>query len=146
MAFVVLPYGPMFKPSEEILLTHYLRIKNENEAGNLNRDEVIKELNLYSYDAYDLPEDDSFSFGGEGNFQHWYYFTTKVFEEKRMCKTGFWMKKGRAYDIKNAEGDEVLGTKTLFCFYVGNMSRTGTRSDWVMYEYALANSPVVRYL
>lgn len=106
---------------------------------------MIRELNLLSYDAFGLPQDYSFTFGGNKKFRHWFCFTYKFIEERIMCKTGFWRKKGVVHDIKN-EGSEILGTKTIFRFYLGKNPRAGQRTEWIMYEYALPDNLAVLYL
>lgn len=84
-----LPPGLDFIPSEELLLAHYLTDKNRNEGGNYNGAQLIRELNLLSYDAFGLPQDYSFTFGGDVKFRYWFCFTYKFTEERKCARLDF---------------------------------------------------------
>ncbi|CAL0322471.1 unnamed protein product [Lupinus luteus] len=143
-----LPPGSRFYPSEDLLLRYYLTNKNtpNNDTGNRHHDfygsDLIRELDLYGYDPLDLPETACFSYGYGGRKSHWYCYTVRVLKERRRRKvrSGFWVKNGKVRDIFGNGGDDaVLGTRTRFVFYVGNSMRNATRTDWMLYEYALVN-------
>ncbi|KAK7291108.1 hypothetical protein RIF29_06000 [Crotalaria pallida] len=153
-----LPPGCRFYPSEELLLRYYLTNKNtaRNDTGNrnlnLNRvdddddddfygSDLIRELDLYGYDPFELPDTACFSYGYGGRKRHWYCYTVRVLKDgtrRRRVKSGFWVKKGRVRDVFGG-GGAVLGRRTRFVFYVGNSTRSAVRTDWTLYEYALVN-------
>ncbi|XP_059445384.1 uncharacterized protein LOC132177163 [Corylus avellana] len=45
--------GFMFRPTEEQLINHYLRLKNEGHESEV---QLIGEVNFYDYEPWDLPE------------------------------------------------------------------------------------------
>ncbi|XP_058768070.1 NAC domain-containing protein 71-like [Vicia villosa] len=105
-----LPLGVVFIPNDEILIGYYLANKNKEDLHIFNGSHMIKEMTLYDSDPFELSPASSYSIYN-GRHWHWYCFTTKINEERRHCKTGFWKKKG-------------------------NVQRT----NWAMYEYALVDN------
>lgn len=152
----VLPPGCRFFPSDEQLLCYYLTRKNsapESDDADSRGCDVIKELDFYSYDPFDLPGFACYSYGYKGRRKHWYcYALVRMVKEssrggRRTTRAGFWRKKGRVRDVCGENGGNVvLGTRTKFVFYLGNSAKTATRTDWVMYEYALIGSVKVFFL
>lgn len=142
-----LPPGFQFYPSDEQLLCYYLTNKNANvdEAGNPFGYDLIKELDLYEYQPYGLPEKACYSYGNGGRKRHWYcYCKVRVRNgrKSRRAKNGYWSKKGRVREIvksNNRGGKVILGSRTSFVFYLGDSFETAVRTDWVMHEYALVH-------
>ncbi|PON65056.1 NAC domain containing protein [Parasponia andersonii] len=135
-----LPPGSRFHPSEEELLGHYLRGKNANPNGV----SLIKELDLYGYDPFELPEGVGYPYGRGGKKRHWFCYTAaravnRKSREKRRARNGYWRKKGRTTGVMGPGGNDVLGTKTSFVYYLGRSTKSAVRTDWVLYEYAAAN-------
>lgn len=131
--------GVGFIPTDETLVGYYLVNKNSQELQVFIGCDLIKEVNLYAHDPFELRFPSSYTIQYQRQF---FCFTAKVDEEVRHCNTGFWMKKGTPCEITGA-GNVVLGTKTLFIFYLGCSPNAATRTDWVMFEYTLANKPQV---
>ncbi|XP_071695983.1 NAC domain-containing protein 72-like [Rutidosis leptorrhynchoides] len=139
-----LPPGCQFFPSENQLISHYLTIKTKtnhiNPPPSLN---LIKELDLYRFDPFDLPESACFEFGREGKRKHWYCFAImprvkRGRGEKRRAGSGFWKRSGSVKDIVGAGVQGVVvGTRKCFVFYLGDSVKTCVRTKWIMYEYAL---------
>ncbi|PON94216.1 NAC domain containing protein [Trema orientale] len=137
-----LPAGTRFYPSEEELLGHYLRGKNANPSGV----SLIKELDLYGHDPFELPEGVGYPYGRGGKKRHWFCYTAaaaaagrdvnRKSREKRRARNGYWRKKGRTTGVMGPGGNDVLGTKTSFVYYLGRSTKTAVRTDWVLYEYA----------
>ncbi|TKY57836.1 NAC domain-containing protein 30 [Spatholobus suberectus] len=134
----LLPPGIRFLPSEELLLGHYLTNKNHNREGGFNGSDLIKELDLYDHHPFELPDAACFSYGYQGRKRHWFCYTAKkdMKRRSRKAKSGFWLRKGRVLDILG-NGNAVLGTRTRFVFYAGNSLKNATKTDWILYEYAL---------
>ncbi|GAB4852212.1 hypothetical protein Ancab_016404 [Ancistrocladus abbreviatus] len=160
-----LPPGSRFYPSEEQLLCCYLPYRNNvlstsssANPNNINNGglNVIKEINLYNYDPFDLPEVTCFRFGYRGKKRHWYCYTEKFNgggggggERRRRAGCGFWKRKGRVRDVMgigNGGGKVVLGRRSCFVFYIEksiderNKKSNALRTDWFMYEYALIDN------
>lgn len=138
-----LPPGCRFFPSEEQLLCYYLTNKNSrgNKDGNFCGCDLIREIDLYDHDPFELPDIASFSYGYRGRKRHWYCYTVRAVKGNRpkirKVKSGYWMRQGRVRDVLNSGGKVVLGTRTSFVFYVGNSLEDAVRTDWMLYEYAL---------
>ncbi|KAK7321683.1 hypothetical protein VNO77_32547 [Canavalia gladiata] len=134
-----LPPGCRFYPSEELLLDYYLTNKNENREEGFYSSDLIRELDLYGYDPFELPDAACFSYGYQGMKKHWFCYSVKVAKHTRRVKSGFWLRKGRVRDVFGNDRKVVLGTRTRFVFYVGNSLKNATRTDWILYEYALVD-------
>ncbi|KAI9118449.1 hypothetical protein K1719_010781 [Acacia pycnantha] len=136
-----LPPGCRFYPSEEQLLCYYL--PNKNTGGNFHGCDLIRELDLYDYDPFQLPEIACFSYGYGGRKRHWYCYTARVLKDSRrktrMVKSGYWMRKGGVRNVLNDGGNVVLGTRTSFVFYLGNSPKNANRTTWMLHEYALVD-------
>ncbi|XP_021743921.1 NAC domain-containing protein 71-like [Chenopodium quinoa] len=150
----ILPPGCRFYPSEEQLLSYYLGHKNhlnspqQSSSSSSNADyyDAIKEINLYDYNPFDLPELTCFRFGCGGRKRHWYCFTERVNGEEeergnRRAGIGYWKRKGRVRDVMGNGGNVILGTRKCFIFYLEKSNgKTAVRTDWFMYEYTLIDS------
>ncbi|CAK7347519.1 unnamed protein product [Dovyalis caffra] len=139
-----LPPGCRFYPSDEQLLRYYLTNKNRtisNDTDDLNGYDLIKELDLYDYEPFDLPENACYAYGYKARKRHWYCYTKKeVSVLKRKAKGGYWRRSGRVRDVVMGPGGKVvMGTRTRFVFYLGNSVKSAVRTDWVLYEYALVD-------
>ncbi|KAF2309791.1 hypothetical protein GH714_005130 [Hevea brasiliensis] len=153
-----LPPGCRFYPSDGQLLCHYLTSKNRttNEANDGNRTvsgyDLIKELDLYSLEPFDLPENACYSYGYGGRKRHWYCYTkVRVLNESRggksrRAKGGYWRRSGRVRDVVDPSGKVVVGTRTRFVFYLGNSVKNAIRTDWVLHEYALIDHVKASYV
>ncbi|KAL6207864.1 hypothetical protein ACLB2K_018817 [Fragaria x ananassa] len=131
-----LPPGCRFYPSEEQLLCYYLSRKNTaaSDSGDHGYD-LIKELDLYDRDPFDLPDYACYSYGRGGRRRHWFCYTVRVLKERR-ARSGYWKRKGRVRDVVGGGGKAVLGRRSSFVFYLGNSPKTAVRTDWVLYQYA----------
>lgn len=152
----LLPPGCRFYPSEEQLLSYYLRRKNHHtppasqlssSSSNADFYDAIKEINLYSFNPFELPEVSCFRFGYRGRKRHWYCYTERVNgggeerENRRRAGVGFWKRKGRVRDVLSNGGNVVLGRRKCFIFYMDKFNgKAAVRTDWFMYEYALIDN------
>ncbi|KAG6747692.1 hypothetical protein POTOM_047582 [Populus tomentosa] len=139
-----LPPGCRFYPSDEQLFCYYLKNKNRtvpNDTDDVNGYDLIKELDLYDYEPFDLPEKACYAYGYKARKRHWYCYTKEqVRVPRRKAKGGFWRISGRVRDVVVGLGGEaVMGTRTRFVFYMGNSVKSAVRTGWVLYEYALVD-------
>ncbi|XP_022143484.1 NAC domain-containing protein 19-like isoform X2 [Momordica charantia] len=144
-----LPPGCRFFPSDEQLLRSYLSNKtsatifpNSPHNGASAACNLIKELDPFDYDPFDLPDFACFSYGSSGRKKHWYYYTATAFRENRggriRMKSGYWKRKGRVREVIGHRGI-VLGIKRSFVFYLGNSIKNAVKTNWIVYEYALGD-------
>lgn len=139
----LLPPGCQFFPSEEQLLSYYLTNKNSrvNKDGNSCGCDLIREIDLFDHDPSQLPDFASFPYGYLGRKRHWYCYTVRALKgsrrKVRKVKSGYWVRQGRVKDVLNRGGKVVLGTRTRFVFYLGDLLENAVRTDWMLYEYAL---------
>ncbi|XP_042483984.1 NAC domain-containing protein 90-like [Macadamia integrifolia] len=130
-----LPPGFRFYPTEEELISFYLRSKLEGTRPDLDR--VIPVLDIYAMDPWQLPE-----FAGElchGDPEQWFFFTPRQAREarggrpNRTTSSGYWKATGSpgyAYSSAN----RVIGMKKTMVFYKGK-APTGRKTEWKMNEY-----------
>nr|ANV19794.1 NAC2 [Haloxylon ammodendron] len=156
-----LPPGCRFYPSEEQLLSYYLHHKNnttnstpqpqsQSQSSSNNNEfyDAIKEINLYNYNPFELPEVTCFRFGYKGRKRHWYCFTQNEERERdtnwRKAGFGYWKRKGKIRDVMGSFGNShnvVLGRRKCFIFYLQKFNgKTSVKTDWFMYEYALVDN------
>ncbi|KAI4336997.1 hypothetical protein L6164_015460 [Bauhinia variegata] len=146
-ARATLPPGCRFYPSEEQLLSYYLTNKNANTSSDENENiygcNLIRELDLYDHDPFELPAISCFSYGYRGRKRHWYCYTASVVKEtrgkSRKTKSGYWRRKGRVRNVFANGGNAVVGTRTKFVFYLRNSLNNAVKTNWTMYEYALVD-------
>ncbi|KAJ9186763.1 hypothetical protein P3X46_002300 [Hevea brasiliensis] len=153
-----LPPGCRFYPSDQHLLCYYLTSKNHTniDADDGNRNvsgyDLIKELDLYSHEPFDLPENACYAYGCGGRKRHWYCYTNVRFLSEgrggrsRRAKGGYWRRSGRVRNVVEPGGKVVVGTRTRFVFYLENSVKNATRTDWVLYEYSLNDHVKASYV
>ncbi|XP_010688781.1 NAC transcription factor 29 isoform X1 [Beta vulgaris subsp. vulgaris] len=159
-SWISLPPGCRFYPSEEQLLCYYLRPKNNQSSSSSSSSSsnsefygTIKEINLYNFNPFELPEITCFRFGFRGRKRHWYCYTEKKVnvnggeerESRRKAGFGFWKRKGKVRDVNvmSNGGKLVLGRRKCFIFYLdkcNGKTKTAIRTNWLMYEYALIDN------
>ncbi|KAK7316687.1 hypothetical protein RJT34_00333 [Clitoria ternatea] len=135
---VVLP-GFRFHPTDEELVGFYLQRKVEKKPLRI---ELIKQVDIYKYDPWDLPKVSSF---GE---KEWYYFCIRgrkyrnSVRPNRVTRSGFWKATGidkNIYCVK--EPHECIGLKKSLVYYRGSAGK-GTKTDWMMHEFRLPPSKI----
>ncbi|XP_077211532.1 NAC domain-containing protein 54-like [Tasmannia lanceolata] len=145
-----LPPGFGFHPTEEHLLSYYLKNKLQKPQSSslLHVDDVISEVNVYQYDPCDLPGNVFFSSNGCKKKRRWYCFTPIIKKrgsgssskcEKRKARGGFWKSKGQDRLVYSEKDGNVLGKRKRFVFYRRSSSRS-CKSDWIMIEYQLVDA------
>ncbi|KAE8805875.1 NAC domain-containing protein 42 [Hordeum vulgare] len=137
---VVLP-GYRFHPTDEELVTFYLRRKVARKSLRI---EVIREMDIYKHDPWDLPK--ASTVGGE---KEWYFFCLRgrkyrnSIRPNRVTGSGFWKATGIDRPIYSpaaagsGSGSGVsIGLKKSLVYYRGSAGK-GTKTDWMMHEFRL---------
>lgn len=127
-----LPPGFRFHPTDEELVNHYLCRKC---AAQSIAAPIIKEIDLYKFDPWQLPE---MAVYGE---KEWYFFSPRDRKypngsrPNRAAGTGYWKATGADKPIGKPK---ALGIKKALVFYAGKAPK-GVKTNWIMHEYRLAN-------
>ncbi|XP_057810846.1 protein FEZ-like [Salvia miltiorrhiza] len=142
-AEVMLP-GFRFHPTDEELVGFYLRRKVQHKPLSI---ELIKQLDIYKYDPWDLPKMAS---TGE---KEWYFYCPRDRKYRnsarpnRVTGAGFWKATGTDRPIYSSDGGgaKCIGLKKSLVFYRGRAAR-GTKTDWMMHEFRLPSASPKKYL
>lgn len=127
-----LPPGFRFHPTDEELVNHYLCRKCATLPLAVP---IIREIDLYKYDPWQLPE---MALYGE---KEWYFFSPRDRKypngsrPNRAAGAGYWKATGADKPIGKPK---PLGIKKALVFYAGKAPK-GIKTNWIMHEYRLAN-------
>ncbi|XP_023521433.1 NAC domain-containing protein 40-like [Cucurbita pepo subsp. pepo] len=124
-----LPVGCGFRPTEEELITHYLKNKILGQEFLVR---FIKEIDLYKFDPEQLPDKSYFP---SSNFE-WFFFRANTSNNKRTTATGGWRSTGDPRRIKARETNEVIATCHIYVFHRGK-GGNAIKTNWVIHEYKL---------
>ncbi|KMZ76317.1 NAC domain-containing protein 43 [Zostera marina] len=128
------PPGFRFHPTEEELLTYYLRKKVASEKIDLD---VIREVDLNKLEPWDIQDKCKI---GSTPQNDWYFFSHKDKKyptgtrTNRATNAGFWKATGRDKVIHTSL--KRIGMRKTLVFYKGRAPH-GQKSDWIMHEYRL---------
>ncbi|XP_024028454.1 NAC domain-containing protein 60 [Morus notabilis] len=125
-----LPPGYRFRPTDEELMNHFLRLKMIRGCSDVD-DDIAEVDDVCMWDPWELrlkskiESDDQIS---------WFFSRRdpKNKRTKRKTKTGFWKITGKEQEIKGRDG-RVIGKKKIVVFLTGPTPGRGT--DWVIHEY-----------
>nr|KYP45842.1 Putative NAC domain-containing protein 9 [Cajanus cajan] len=129
---VMLP-GFRFHPTDEELVGFYLKRKIQQRPLSI---ELIKQLDIYKYDPWDLPK---LASTGE---KEWYFYCPRDRKYRnsarpnRVTGAGFWKATGTDRPIYSSEGSKCIGLKKSLVFYKGRAAK-GIKTDWMMHEFRL---------
>ncbi|MQL73775.1 hypothetical protein Taro_006098 [Colocasia esculenta] len=131
---VTLP-GFRFHPTDEELVAFYLRRKVEKKPIRI---EIIKQVDIYKYDPWDLPR-----VSNVGD-KEWYFFCPRgrkyrnSVRPNRVTGSGFWKATGIDRPIHAAGGGnhDCVGLKKSLVYYRGSAGK-GIKTDWMMHEFRL---------
>ncbi|PKI36804.1 hypothetical protein CRG98_042753 [Punica granatum] len=128
-----LPPGFRFHPTDEELITYYLRNQATSRPCPVS---IIPEVDIYKFDPWQLPEKAEF---GENE---WYFFSPRErkypngVRPNRATVSGYW--KATGTDKAIYSGSKYVGVKKALVFYEGRPPK-GIKSDWIMHEYRLTD-------
>ncbi|XP_069151180.1 NAC domain-containing protein 7 isoform X3 [Solanum lycopersicum] len=137
-SFSQIPPGFRFHPTDEELVDYYLKKKITSTRIDLD---VIKEVNLYNIEPWDLQE---LCRIGREEEDEWYFFSHKDKKyptgtrTNRATTAGFWKATGR--DKAVYSNHDLIGMRKTLVFYKGRAPH-GLKSDWIMHEYRLHTDP-----
>ncbi|XP_009420916.2 protein FEZ-like [Musa acuminata AAA Group] len=130
---IMLP-GFRFHPTDEELVGFYLNRKIQQKPPSI---ELIRQLDIYKYDPWDLPELATTT--GE---KEWYFYCPRDRKYKnsarpnRVTGAGFWKATGTDRPIYSSEGNKCIGLKKSLVFYRGRAAK-GIKTEWMMHEFRL---------
>ncbi|KAL6324879.1 hypothetical protein AAG906_019787 [Vitis piasezkii] len=130
---VMLP-GFRFHPTDEELVGFYLKRKIQQRSLPI---ELIKQVDIYKYDPWDLPKE--LATTGE---KEWYFYCPRDRKYRnsarpnRVTGAGFWKATGTDRPIYSSDGTRCIGLKKSLVFYRGRAAK-GIKTDWMMHEFRL---------
>ncbi|KAL4038093.1 hypothetical protein IC575_001698 [Cucumis melo] len=132
--------GFRFHPTDEELVSFYLRRKVEKRPLSI---ELIKQIDIYKHNPWDLPYGSSCSKMGLGD-KEWYFYCKRGRKYKnsirpnRVTGSGFWKATGidKGVYSNGGEGSECIGLKKTLVYYRGSAGK-GSKTDWMMHEFRL---------
>ncbi|KAK1440123.1 hypothetical protein QVD17_05948 [Tagetes erecta] len=125
--------GFRFHPLDEELVGFYLLRKVQKKPIAI---ELIKEIDIYKYDPWDLPK------GGDAGDKEWYFFCRRgrkyrnSIRPNRVTGSGFWKATGIDRPIYSNDGSVCIGLKKSLVYYRGSAGK-GTKTEWMMHEFRL---------
>ncbi|KAL5228820.1 hypothetical protein ABZP36_017085 [Zizania latifolia] len=134
-----LPPGFRFHPSDEEIVTFYLTPKVLDSRGFCAT--AIGEVDLNKCEPWELPAKAKMI--GE---KEWYFYCHKDrkyptgMRTNRATEAGYWKATGKDKEIFRNQDQLLIGMKKTLVFYKGRAPK-GDKTNWVMHEYRLADSP-----
>ncbi|CAN8265973.1 unnamed protein product [Cochlearia groenlandica] len=123
--------GFRFHPTDEELISHYLKPKVSNTLFTAL---AIGEADLNKVEPWDLP------WKAKIGEKEWYFFCVRDrkyptgLRTNRATKAGYWKATGKDKEI--FKGKSLVGMKKTLVFYKGRAPK-GLKTNWVMHEYRL---------
>nr|XP_023877826.1 NAC domain-containing protein 91-like [Quercus suber] len=128
-----LPLGFGFSPTDEELINHYLRLKNEGHDSGV---QAIAEVDFCKFDPWELPDLSAVKLGNE----QWFFFCElqNASRLNRITKSGYWKVTGKDRPIKSGKSrpsnSSLIGSKKTLVYHTGR-APNGERTSWVVHEY-----------
>ncbi|KAJ1274350.1 hypothetical protein BS78_05G055900 [Paspalum vaginatum] len=132
----LLPPGYRFYPTEEELLTFYLRHRLAGTRPDVQN--FIPVVDIYSYHPSQLQA--MAGAANVGDTEQWFFFCPRAEREvhggrpARTTPSGYWKATGSPSYVYSAAPNRVIGEKRTMVFYQGR-APTGSKTRWKMNEY-----------
>ncbi|BFG22330.1 hypothetical protein CerSpe_086050 [Prunus speciosa] len=121
------PVGFRFHPTDEELVTHYLKKKLKGMDSHVSN--IIREIDILKFEPWDLPDKSLI----KSDDENWFFFY-KYKKGIRATKEGFWKITSKDRVIKARDNRTVIAKKRILTFYIGRV-RKSTKTNWVIHEY-----------
>ncbi|GAA0157868.1 hypothetical protein LIER_15037 [Lithospermum erythrorhizon] len=127
-----LPPGFRFHPTDEEIITYYLK---EKVINNEFTSQAIGEVDLNKCEPWDLPKKAKM---GE---KEYFFFCQRDrkyptgMRTNRATELGYWKATGKDKEIFKGKGN-LVGMKKTLVFYKGRAPK-GEKTNWIMHEYRL---------
>ncbi|XP_034708718.1 NAC domain-containing protein 62-like isoform X1 [Vitis riparia] len=127
----LLPVGCGFRPTDEELVNHYLKLKTQGKDSEV---QIIPVVDVCKSEPWELPDLSRIKTADPD----WFFFSpvdlkySNGSHVNRQTEAGYWKPTGQDREIKS--GTNKIGTKKSLVFYKGR-GRAALRTNWVIHQY-----------